>query len=183
MCLGGCTRTSKAKINVFWNILSLRWPLCGCSIKKNVDFSLWGKQWICLVKLQIVLVVKSDFTIFLHFFEKFSSPRGRNYFVNLLKFYWGFWWSVEIDPSSIMEVLPHRHIWTPAEGSPHYHQYYHSDYFCYSPQPHQCWSPHPYSSSTWQYSYSNSWNNEVGNIMTNERFHEFFFCEILLSNE
>ena len=33
--LGGCTITSKTKINVVWNFFSLR-----C-----VDFSLWGKQW------------------------------------------------------------------------------------------------------------------------------------------
>ena len=48
--LGGCTITSKTKINVFWNVfftpLASSGPLHSKKISKNVDFSLWGKQCI-----------------------------------------------------------------------------------------------------------------------------------------
>ena len=102
-----------------------------------------------------------------------------------------FGWSVEIDLSRIMEVLPHRNIWTPttmtAEEQVLPSQYYHhhsTNHFRYSPpQSHQYWSSYPYS--TWQNSYSNSWNNDLV-IMTH--FYEtinIFFREVLLntSNE
>ena len=52
--LGGCTITSKSKINVFWNFFSHRRPLQSSSVQfffsKNIDFSLWDKQCILLRK-------------------------------------------------------------------------------------------------------------------------------------
>ena len=53
VCLGGCTITSKAKINVFLKNFFTPDPPRGPSTQinfKNVDFSLWGKQCIVLPK-------------------------------------------------------------------------------------------------------------------------------------
>ena len=49
MCLGGCTITSKTKINIFWKeFSSLQGPSIHLIKQKTVDFSLWGKQ-CCIV--------------------------------------------------------------------------------------------------------------------------------------
>ena len=80
MCLHGCTITTETKINVF-EIFSHSTGPFGVApfekISKNVDFSLRGKHcvgWpVKLCTFSRIFLMKSDFTIFLHFFADFRA--------------------------------------------------------------------------------------------------------------
>ena len=62
MCLGGCTITSKKKVNVFWNFFFTPSLLRGSSTQfffsKNIDFSLWGKHCIVLPKWTFFIILQ-----------------------------------------------------------------------------------------------------------------------------
>ena len=63
VCSGGCTITSKTKINIFWYFFFTHPGLLASGtfhskkFQKNLDFSLWGKQWLyCPAKMDFFRV-------------------------------------------------------------------------------------------------------------------------------